>query len=344
MKHMKIFVGLVVIVALIAIFALFRPERMESTFFAMGSIPCKVVTYGRDMLEFDADLSAVEELVSHMEETFNAHHGDSELSRMNRDAYPGPFKASVNMLDVIGESRKWVTKSSGAFDPSVGPLISLWKHAGKTDKLPSAAEINQARSRVGFNDLVEVSAGGVSYKEKGVSVNFGAVAKGAIVDAAVRLLKSRGVERGLVEAGGDAFAFGNELFKFGIQDPTDKAKIMGTLSVGQGAVVTSGNYERYSEIDGKRYSHIIDPRTGSPVGNEIVSVTVVGGSAASADAMATALMVLGLEEGIALVKKVDGMDAVFVKQASNGFEVWVSVAVKSRLVLKGVWAENIQTY
>ena len=265
MKYTKILVGLVVIVVLIAVFALFRPERLESSFYAMGYVPCKVVTYGRNMMEFDSDFSAVENLVGHMEGIFNAHDKSSELSRMNAGAYPGPFKASAAMIDVIDESRKWVVNSSGAFDPSVGPLIALWASAAKKGELPSDSKINAARSRVGFNDLVKVTMDEVSYDKKGVNLDFGGVAKGAIVDVAVELLQSRGVQRGLVEAGGDAFAFGNKLFKFGIQDPTAKNKLMGNLSVGHGAVVTSGNYERYSEIDGKKYSHIIDPRTGFPV-------------------------------------------------------------------------------
>jgi len=344
MKRKGVLIALGVIVLLIAIFMLFRTDRLESSFYAMGTVPCKVVTYGRDMLEFDEDLSSVEAFVKRMEGVFNAHDKSSELSQMNGKAYPGPFGMSSEMAALIDESRVWVVKSSGAFDPSVGPLIALWKSAAKRDALPSDSEIDGARSLVGFSDLVKVDGNDISFDREGVKLDFGAIAKGEIVDGAVKLLRSRGVTNGLVEAGGDAFAFGNRRFRFGIQDPTAKDKLMGTLEIGEGAIVTSGNYERYSEIDGKRYSHILDPRTGYPVKNDLVSVTVTGGSAASADAMATALMVMGRKMGVKLIQANDGMDAIFVERVEGGFEVWVSWTLKSRLILDGVWGKNLRIY
>ncbi len=344
MKRKGILIALGVIVLLIAIFMLFRTDRLESGFYAMGTVPCKVVTYGRDMLEFDGDLSAVEGFVKRMEGVFNAHDKSSELSRMNRSAYDQPFKASGGMIDLIDESRGWVTKTRGSFDPSVGPIIALWKSAAKMDALPTKSEVDGALGLIGFNDFVKVEGHDVSFAKEGVRLDFGAIAKGAIVDGAVKLLRSRGVTGGLVEAGGDAFAFGDRRFRFGIQDPTSREKLMGTLEIGEGAVVTSGNYERYSEIDGKRYSHIINPRTGYPVKNDLISVTVTGGSAASADAMATALMVMGLHAGIELIRMNDGMGAIFVEQVENGFEVWVSKSLKSRLIPDGGWGKNIRTY
>lgn len=156
----------------------------------------------------------------------------------------------------------------------------------------------------------------------------------------------RGVGRGVIEAGGDAFAFGTGDFRLGIQDPNAKAgeKLMGVVTVSEGAVVTSGDYERYFEIGGKKYSHIVDPRTGHPADRGIVSATVIGGDAADADALATSIMVFGLEGGIALVKDLDGVAALIVKKTESGFDVWSSKSLVPHLELAPEWNRDVREF
>ena len=302
MKRRRTLVTLAVLVVIAALIIVMRPRRYEATLYPMGGIPFKMVIYGRNIFRFDADVGAVEKRVAELEAVFNRFNKGSELSRLNRQAAAAPFVVSDDMQRVLSLSRRWYQVSGGVFDPSVVPLIDLWNRAGESGMQPTADEVNAARSLVGLDHVSLVSGDRILFSTEGMGLDFGAIAKGWIVDAAVDLLKQRGVKKGLVEAGGDACAFGGGTFRFGIQDPTAKDRLIGTVEVGKDAVVTSGHYERFMVIGGKRYSHIIDPSTGRPADNGLVSATVVGGSAADADALATVLMVLGLEEGMELVR------------------------------------------
>lgn len=336
-KRTVLVVVLALAVILIAVFFLLRPKRYQATFTPMGDIPFTVIVDGRNMLQFDDDFEAVEEGTAHLVGVFNRHDPASELSRMNELAFLDPFAASPAMREALALSRRWVEASGGAFDPSVEPLIALWEEAGRAGELPTAAAIAAEREHVGFLHVVTLEEGQVRYTVPGAALDFGAIAKGLIVDHAASALRDRGVERAILEVGGDAIAFGPGSFTFGIQDPTDRTKLLGTVAVEGGAVVTSGNYERFTEIDGKRYSHIIDPRTGRPEENGLVSVTIVGGRAAAADAIATAVMVLGREAGAAFLAGLDDVAAVLVESTPEGFVVWVSESLGARLTLDPPW-------
>ena len=344
MKRLRTLVFLIVLVVIAALLIVMRPRRYEATFYPMGGIPFKIVTYGRNIFEFDADLNTVEKRVAELEAVFNRHSRSSELSRLNRQAGVAPFKVSDDMQRILSISRRWYRVSGGVFDPSVVPLIDLWNRVGENGWSPTADEVNAARGLVGLDHVSTVSGDRVLFATEGMGLDFGAIAKGLIVDAAVELLRQRGVERGLVEAGGDAYAFGGGTFRFGIQDPQVKDALMGTIEVNEGAVVSSGDYERYTVIGGKRYSHIVDPRTGYPADTGLVSATVVGGDAADADALATSLMVLGLEKGVELLGKLGGVGAVLIKKKGEDFEVLASKNLAGRLNLVGDWQGRLHTF
>lgn len=344
MIRLRTLVVLVVLVVIAALLIVMRPRRYEATFYPMGGIPFKIVTYGRNIFEFDADLNAVEKRVAELEDVFNRHNRASELSRLNGRAGVAPVKVSDDIQRLLSLSRRWYRLSGGVFDPSVVPLIDLWSKAGEGGRLPTADEVDAARGLVGLDHVSMVSGDRVMFATEGMGLDFGAIAKGVIVDAAVELLKGRGVERGLVEAGGDAYAFGGGTFRLGIQDPQVKDALIGTIEVNQGAVVSSGDYERYTVIGGKRYSHIIDPRTGRPADNGLVSATVVGGTAADADALATSLMVLGLGEGRELLEKRGGVGAVLLNKKGDDLEVWASKNLAPHLSLSGEWQGRLHTF
>ena len=344
MKRLRTLVFLIVLVVIAALLIVMRPRRYEATFYPMGGIPFKIVTYGRNIFEFDSDLNAVEKRVAELEAVFNRYKKGSELSRLNRQAGVAPFVISADMQRVLSLSRRWHRVSGGAFDPSVVPLIDLWKRAGESGRSPTADEVDAARGLVGLDHVSMVSGDRILFATEGMGLDLGAIAKGLIVDAAVDLLRQRGVKKGLVEGGGDAYAFGGGTFRFGIQDPEVKDALIGTIEVNEGAVVSSGDYERYMVIGDKRYSHIVDPRTGYPADTGLVSATVVGGSAADADALATALMVLGLEKGVELLGRLGGVGAVLIKKGDAGFEVWSSQDLTGRLNLVGDWQGRLHTF
>ncbi len=345
MKHLKTFIILVVVVVIAAAIIVLRPRRYDATIYPMGGIPTKIVVYGRNLFEFDEDVSAVEARVAELEKVFDRHRETSEISRINADAGGAPMAMSATMERMVVLSRHWSSESDGAFDPTIGPLVELWKEAAKTQVLPSDVAIAQARELVGMKHVLVSNSGKILLPHKGMSLDFGAIAKGFIVDAAIAVLKDRGVAGGLIEAGGDAYAFGSESFAFGIQDPTQEGNaLVARVTIDGGAVVTSGTYRRYSEIEGKRYPHIIDPRTGRPVSNHLLSATIVGGNGADADALATAVMVLGLHKGVEIVQRLSGFEAVLIEQTETGMEVWVSPDLMPKLTFTKDWADRVHLF
>jgi thiamine biosynthesis lipoprotein len=243
-------------------------------------------------------------------------------------------------------SAKWHRLSDGAFDPSVTPLIQLWKKSGKKGRLPADEEIATAKKRVGFEHIAYTDDGRVLFTKENMFLDFGAIAKGWIADEVAKLLKKRGVKRAIIDAGGNALAFGDGTFAFGIADPrfSGRKELMGSVKVSDGGVVTSGNYERFVSIGDKRYSHIINPKTGRPVDNGLDAVTVIGGSAGDADALATSLMILGKDRSIELLKEFPECEALLIENQGSNWHVWASASLIPRLELAGTWADNVHPF
>jgi len=168
-----------------------QPARREATFFPMGGIPFKVVAYGRTEEGFADDMAAVEARVAELEEKFDRHEDGSELMRLNEAAAAGPVAASRDMRRMVALSREWHEASGGAFDPSIMPLIAVWKEAGKSGILPDAEVLDVARGRVDF-DMVELTDDSVGFAKEGMSLDFGAIAKGLMIDEVANLLMGEG--------------------------------------------------------------------------------------------------------------------------------------------------------
>lgn len=318
----------IVIIAAVAVLIMigFRSvvgRRQEGIFYAMGGIPVRVVAYDRTKGDFESDLREVESCVDRLENIFSRHRADSDVARLNAMGEGCTGDASPALIDLLRKSQRWSEKTGGAFDVTVGPVVSLWKDAAKMGRVPTEDDLAVARERVGMERL-RIVDDNICLERSGMSIDLGAIAKGAIIDEAVSVLRRNGVVRGIVDAGGDVAAFGDGEFRIGIQDPRDRKKLMGTISIEEGGVVTSGDYERYAAIGGRRYSHIIDPRTGEPA-DELVSVTVVGPDAADADALATAISVMGREEGIEFLKEMPSFQAIIAwREADDSLNVWRS--------------------
>jgi thiamine biosynthesis lipoprotein len=292
--------------------------------------------------------------VDELEDIFNAHRPKSEVSQINIKAQLAPVVLSADMLRVVSEAKRFWEITDGAFDFTVGPLINIWKKAGDLQKLPGDSEINTALSSVGSDKLLTIPsplAGegqgeGVKFAKEVMQLALGGIAKGDIVDQVATLLQDRGVERGVVAASGDILAFGDGTFSFGIQDPTARARerVIGKVDISEQAIVTSGNYERFVEIDGKKYSHILDPKTGWPVDNGLVAVTVIGGKCIEADALATGLMVLGRERSIDLLRRNPKFRGVLIEKTESGYEVWTSKELLSQVHFEKPWADWVRSF
>ncbi len=239
----------------------------------------------------------------------------SEISRLNRSPAGVKVPLSPQTLDVLRSALDAYEQTGGAFDVTCRPLIELWREAGKRGTPPDEEQLRQARAQSNW-DLIELQEDGAVKHADTARVDLGGIAKGYAIDAAVELMGRERFHGGLVNLGGDLRCFGKppagERWSVDIRNPNG-AKLLAQLQLPGGAVCTSGNYERFNEIGGRRYSHIIDPRSGNPV-DKIVSVTVVAPTAMTADIWATALSVLG---PAGMDRLPDGVEAMMLDAAGS---------------------------
>jgi len=258
-------------------------------------------------------LSAAEQALRDVEARMSQHIDASELSRLNAARAREVCKLSGATLDLLRLCRDITGQTDGAFDATCRPILQVWRKAGKTKRLPADADLAGAIRQSGW-DKIELLAGGARKTVDGAGADLGGIAKGFGIDRAIDAMRNASAAGGLVNVGGDVRCFGRRekegRWLVGIRGPFDGRRDFAVVQLTDAAVCTSGNYERFFEIDGKRYSHIVDPRTGRTV-DCAPSVTVVAPTAAVADAWATALSVLG-EAGLKLLPEDGGIEAMLV--------------------------------
>jgi thiamine biosynthesis lipoprotein len=276
----------------------------------------------RDSLgaEIDTVLRSVDRRMS-------TYRDDSELSQFNAAQQTGWIPVSRELLQVMQEALRVSATSRGAFDVTVGPLVNLWGFGPDhiQDVVPSAADIAQARQRVGYT-RIELRETPPAMRKQRVDlyVDLSAIAKGYAVDQLAAHLDQRGFENYMVEIGGEIRGKGRNqrgtAWRIAIEKPVaDGRELYTVIEIDNISLATSGDYRNYFEKDGKRFSHTIDPVSGYPITHKLASVTVLDASAMRADAMATALMVLGPEVGFTLAEQ-QGLAAFFIVKAGQGFE------------------------
>jgi len=228
---------------------------------------------------------------------------DSEISRLNRS---GSLKVSPDTFYIIKKAKELCQASAGAFDITVAPLVDLWGFTNRQYKLPAEDSIKNTLKLVGCDKIIlHEKDNVVEFKFPGMKIDLGAIGKGFAIDCAVKILKENNINSCLINAGGQVYALGEKSgspWKVAIQNPR-KPEITGTLELKDKSVSTSGDYEQFFFENGKRYCHIIDPKTGYPVTSGVSSITVVTDSGLEADALSTAVFVLGKNRGEELLKK-----------------------------------------
>jgi thiamine biosynthesis lipoprotein len=253
------------------------------------------------------EIKRIEQLMSPWIET-------SDVSRLSRSAGKDWVKVSPETFDVIQGSQKIFGLSEGAFDITIAPLTGLWRKARERGVPPSSEEVKKILGLVNFRNLLIRSDGKVFLKKKGMAIDLGGIAKGYAVDRAFEVLTSLGYKNLIVNGGGDLRTGGlknNEPWSIGIQNPRSAEKVMATISVSDSAIATSGDYEKFFFHEGKRYHHILNPKTGFPA-NGCQSVTILSKDGTTADGLATAVFVLGPEQGYALCQKIRGIECLIV--------------------------------
>ena len=288
-----------------------------------------------DKAKVQAEIDKRLELVNDQMSTYRPH---SELSRFNQHMSTQPFPVSAAMAKVVREALRISKLSHGSYDITVGPLVNLWSFGpeARPESIPSDKDLAQRLSEVGYQNLTLTKDNKLIKKLPNLYMDLSSIAKGYGVDVVGDYLKSLGLKNYMVDIGGELRVQGNNHdgvpWRIAIEKPLPNERaVQDIIQVGENGIATSGDYRNYFEENGVRYSHLINPHTGKPIANHVVSVTVISPSCMTADAYATAFSVMGEDESIALanqeklpvmliVKTKDG----FKEYASNTFEQYVS--------------------
>jgi thiamine biosynthesis lipoprotein len=288
---------------------------------AMGTFARVVViaedadTAGKCIENAFAQIDKVNELMSD-------YKSDSQVSELNREGHERAVRLSCSTYEVLQKSVEYSRLTDGAFDITVGPLVELFRRAKDQQVPPAPDEIADARSKVGFEKLkLDDENRTAKFAVEGMKVDLGGIAKGYAVDKAVETMQSCGALGGMVDIGGDIRCFGSPLkdrdhWVIGLQNPDLEAgasagEVLLKVKINSGAIATSGDYQQFVVIDGKRYSHIIDRKIGTSK-EGLSSVTIISEKATDADALATGVSVMGAEEGLELIEKIPAAEAILI--------------------------------
>lgn len=275
-----------------------------------------IVVYGDAAQPLKRIVSAALDEVDRIDRLMSHYRQDSPLSRINRESAIAPVKVEPELFDFIKECLRFSRESDGAFDITVGPLMKAWGFFHGEGRMPREAELSDARNKIGYQRVImNEEAKTVRFGRAGVELDLGGIAKGYAVDRAVNILKQQGIERALVSAGGSTiYGLGSPPEDNGweveIQDPIDHKKSVAVVRLKNRALSVSGSYEKFFEVDGVRYSHIMNPRTARPVQN-VLSVAVMTGNGTTGDALDNVFYVLGVEESRTFLQRYPATEVLF---------------------------------
>lgn len=280
-----------------------------------------ITVVGKDSVEANKHIATAIAEITRIEKLISSWDANSQTSEINRNAGIKPVKVDAELFDLIERSIGISKLTDGAFDISYASMDHIWKFDGSMKEMPSPAEIKASVEKVGFQNIIlNKDNSTVFLKLKGIKIGFGAIGKGYAADKAKDLLISKGVPSGIINASGDMNTWGKQPngkeWKVAITNPMDKNKVFALLPISNGAVVTSGNYEKYVKFNEKRYTHIIDPRTGYP-SSGIISVTVFAPKAELADALATSVFVMGQEAGLDRINQLPKIECIIIDDKGN---------------------------
>ena len=287
--------------------------------FALGTV-CQITLFDRENERVYQNVFA---RIREIENLMSVNIPGSDVSRVNAAAGIEPVQVREDVYAVIERALYFAEISGGAFDPSVGLLVSLWGIGGDNPRVPKREEIDEALSLTNWRDIeLDPVTRSVFLKRRGMALDLGAIAKGYAADEVAVIIKKSGIERAIIDLGGNIVILGENKdkrpWRVGIQNPLEKHGVyMGVLQITEQTVVTSALNERFFEEDGRRYHHILSTSDGYPAENGLLSVTIIAHNSMDADAISTTVFVLGYERGKELIESMPGTEAVFILNDSN---------------------------
>ncbi len=299
-------------------------ESDERVQLLMGTT-ARVKVWASDSAHCDLAINAAFEAFVAVDREMSTYRTDSELTRLNREGSRQWVPIGKSLMDVLSASIQFSRLTAGAFDPTVFPLVRLWGFRSHDPRLPTNEDIAEALKATGIRHLLLGTEGRrAKFRTQKVSLDLGGIAKGYALDIARDAAIEAGASAGLLDLGGNLFSFGESAQGLvAIQHPTRSGEVLGHIQLAEKAVATSGGYEKFVEIDGRRYGHIIDPRTGYPA-SDIKSVTVVADEGVAADALSTACFVLGTDACVDLVSDRERTECVVAWMEEDSLFVRVS--------------------
>ena len=303
-------------------------KRYEYSLPRMGTI-FRIELYAPDDAAASKAAEAAFARAEELEQIMSDYREDSELMRLAHEGARAPLPISNDLYEVLAKSIRISGLSHGAFDVSVGPLVALWREARTNGRLPAASDLAKAKALVDYRNIeLDPTRRTVFLKCGGMKLDLGAIGKGYAADQMLAVLESRGFRRAMVVAGGEVAVGapppGAAGWKVAINTADATArKALCTLVLHDAALSTSGDSEQFVEFNGKRYSHVVDPSTGVALEGK-ASTTVLARDATTADALATALSILPVADGIRLAESLPGVAVYMVRQAGNGWKRYAS--------------------
>jgi thiamine biosynthesis lipoprotein len=292
------------------------PEPVTASHFAMGS-PVTLIIYAEDVGKAERAVKQVFQEFDRLEALLTVWKQTSDVARINQSAGVAPVQVQRDTIDVLLRAKELSELTDGTFDVTFGAMSGLWKFDHDQDnQIPPHEAIERQRSLIDSRKLIVDPAKGTAFLERpGMKVHLGGIGKGFGVDHAVQILLAQGFSSFLIQAGGDLYVRGTrggEPWRLGIRDPrgpTDRA--FAKADIRDATFSTSGDYERFFIKDGRRYHHIIDPRTGEPA-RGLRSVTIMAKDATTAEGLSKGVFILGVERGLEMIERVDGAGCVIV--------------------------------
>ena len=294
----KIFLTATTLVVLAVVFVLFNTSKKQAQL-KMGTF-VEITLNGPAWTDFDKIFKEAFLAIEKVENLADRYNENSQLSIVNREGFKYPVKVNKELFYLIEQSINISKDTEGAFDITVVPLVKLWGFYKKQNSFPSSDSIKEALRTVGYDNIVlNKKNRSISFKKDGVEIDLAAIAKGYAIDRAVEAIKQSGIRSAIINAGGDVYCLGKknifQKWNVGIKDPIHNKKIIKIVRLKDRAAATSGGYEKFFVYEGEKYSHLIDPRTGQPTQTHC-NATVIAKNCAQADALATALCVIGKEK------------------------------------------------
>lgn len=280
---------------------------------------CEVSAEGEEGIYLEEIVEEIFLELKRIENIFSRYMCGSEIYKLNQNAIHSPIKVDNEVFQLIARSLEFSKLTHGAFDISVAQAVEFWRLAEDKNTLPAENEIKELKAKIGYQNIVIDSAErSIYFSRPEMQVDVGALAKGYGLDKAATLIKAKGIGGVQINLGGNIYVLDGRPHIIGIRNPLFPDEIATTVSLRNGSISTSANYERFFTIGNKRFGHLLNPLTGCPAESDILSASVIGEDAALADALSTALFVLGFKKAKALLKDFQGVEAVIICKPKFG--------------------------